>query len=44
MNKIHKTMKKTFCIRISLKIEAAVCNGTLLFAENLVIEVATENI
>ena len=38
--KAHKMMKKTFCTLINLKIEAAACNGTLLFAEDLAIEIA----
>jgi hypothetical protein len=38
MQIIRKTMTETYCIPISLKIGEAVCNGTLLFAENLAIE------
>jgi hypothetical protein len=37
-------MKKIFFIRISLKIDLVACNGTLLFAEDLAIEIIVENI
>jgi len=35
-------MKKIFCTHRNLKIEATACNGTLLFVEDLVIEVTAE--
>jgi hypothetical protein len=41
---VHKTMMKTFCTLINLKIEVVACNGTLLFAEDLAIEIAVKNI
>jgi hypothetical protein len=44
MQIIREMRKKTYCTHISLKIEAAVCNGILLFAENLVIEIGAESV
>jgi hypothetical protein len=44
LKKSHKTMKKTFCTHTSLKIEETACNGTLLFAEDLAIEIVVKNI